>query len=192
LGGEVIKEKCPNCGYVLGIFPLLRASKSRFLQCPWCGRIFRGLSDVSVLDGVGIISTRHDLKGRSRDYLSYACRQLNLSKETEETAWTVLERFNKDWGTRAAVAGALYIACLLSGEHRSQSEIAFVLKVTEVTVRKRYGEISKRLDIDRRKIRLKRVREDFLQYCSNHAIRSTVRSASRVEGHRWMSARTRR
>jgi predicted Zn-ribbon and HTH transcriptional regulator len=151
--GGVVNERCPNCGYEFSTTILLKASKSRYLLCPRCRKAFFKLSDVSVLDGVGLISTRLDLRGRSKKYLEYACERLNLSKETEKTAWSVLERFNRDWGTRGTVAAALYIACLLSGEHRSQSEIASALKVTEVTVRKRYGEISKCLDIDRRKMR---------------------------------------
>jgi len=151
--GVVVNERCPNCGYEFSTTTLLKASKSRYLLCPGCHKVFFKLSDVSVLDGVGLISTRRDLRGRSKKYLEYACEHLNLSKETEEKAWSVLERFNKDWGTRSTVAAALYIACLLSGEHRSQSEIASVLKVTEVTVRKRYREISKCLDIDRRRLK---------------------------------------
>jgi hypothetical protein len=145
----VVREKCPNCGYEFSPASLLRASKSLFLLCPQCNRAFRKLSDVSVLDGVGLISTRRDLRRRSREYLRYACQQLGISQETEEMAWSVLEGYNRDWGTRTAVGGALYLACLLTRERHTQNEIASVLKLTEVAVRLRYVKIAKQLNINR-------------------------------------------
>jgi hypothetical protein len=148
-GGEVVRERCPNCGYEFSPSSLLRASKSRFLLCPKCRRAFRKLSDVSVLDGVGLISTRRDLRRRSREYLSYACQRLGISQGTEEMAWSVLVGYNRDWGTRTAVGGALYLACLLTRERHAQNEIASVLKLTEVAVRLRYVKIAKHLNINR-------------------------------------------
>jgi len=45
-------------------------------------------------------------------------------------------------------AAAVYIAALLSGERRTQKEIAHVAGVTEVTVRNRYKELAKELGIE--------------------------------------------
>ncbi len=42
-------------------------------------------------------------------------------------------------------AAAIYIACLLEGEKRTQKEIAEVANVTEVTVRNRYKNLKKNL-----------------------------------------------
>jgi transcription initiation factor TFIIB len=44
-------------------------------------------------------------------------------------------------------AASLYIASVLCGERRTQREIADVAGVTEVTIRNRYKEITKKLDI---------------------------------------------
>ena len=45
-------------------------------------------------------------------------------------------------------AAAIYIASILSGERRTQREVAEVAGVTEVTIRNRYKELAERLDID--------------------------------------------
>jgi transcription initiation factor TFIIB len=44
-------------------------------------------------------------------------------------------------------AAAIYIAAIQNGEMRTQKEVARAAKVTEVTVRNRYKELVKRLDI---------------------------------------------
>jgi len=45
-------------------------------------------------------------------------------------------------------AAAVYIACLLNNEKKTQKEIAIVAGVTEVTVRNRYKEIVKALKLN--------------------------------------------
>ena len=46
------------------------------------------------------------------------------------------------------VAAALYIACVLEGERRTQKEVAEAARVTEVTVRNRYRDLKENLDLD--------------------------------------------
>lgn len=46
------------------------------------------------------------------------------------------------------VAAALYIACVLEGERKTQKEVAEAAEVTEVTVRNRYRDLKENLDID--------------------------------------------
>jgi len=45
-------------------------------------------------------------------------------------------------------AASLYIASVLCGERRTQREIADEAGVTEVTIRNRYKELTKKLDIE--------------------------------------------
>ena len=46
-------------------------------------------------------------------------------------------------------ASALYIACVMNGENRTQKTIAEAAGVTEVTIRDRYQELKRFLDLDR-------------------------------------------
>jgi transcription initiation factor TFIIB len=46
-------------------------------------------------------------------------------------------------------ASALYIACVINGENRTQEMIAEAAGVTEVTIRNRYQELKRVLDLDR-------------------------------------------
>lgn len=45
-------------------------------------------------------------------------------------------------------SAALYVACVLEGEKKTQREIAEVANVTEVTVRNRYKHLKKSLRLD--------------------------------------------
>jgi transcription initiation factor TFIIB len=51
-------------------------------------------------------------------------------------------------GPTGIAPASLYIASVLCGERRTQREIADIAGVTEVTIRNRYKEIAKKLDID--------------------------------------------
>ncbi|MCD6434493.1 MAG: transcription initiation factor IIB, partial [Candidatus Diapherotrites archaeon] len=51
-------------------------------------------------------------------------------------------------GPTGVAAAAVYIAGLLKGERRTQKEVANVAGVTEVTIRNRYRELKKELNID--------------------------------------------
>jgi transcription initiation factor TFIIB len=51
-------------------------------------------------------------------------------------------------GPTGVAAAAVYIAGLLKGERRTQKEVANVAGVTEVTIRNRYRELKKKLDIE--------------------------------------------
>ena len=48
-------------------------------------------------------------------------------------------------GPTGLAAAASYIACLLTGERKTQREIAEIAQVTEVTIRNRYKELAERL-----------------------------------------------
>jgi transcription initiation factor TFIIB len=51
-------------------------------------------------------------------------------------------------GPTGVAAAAIYIACVLIGEKRTQREVADTTNITEVTIRNRYQELVKRLGIE--------------------------------------------
>jgi len=77
---------------------------------------------------------------------------LKLSTQTIKKAIEILKKA-QEMGLTAGkdpaglAAAAIYIAALLSGEVRTQKEVARAAQVTEVTVRNRYKELAKKLKI---------------------------------------------
>ncbi|RLE85645.1 MAG: transcription initiation factor IIB [Thermoprotei archaeon] len=77
---------------------------------------------------------------------------LKLSTQTIKKAIEILNKAQKMGLTAGKdpaglAAAAIYIAALLSGEVRTQKEVARAAQVTEVTVRNRYKELAKKLKI---------------------------------------------
>jgi transcription initiation factor TFIIB len=87
-----------------------------------------------------------------RDYISRFCSELKLSADVQAKTLDILVEATKKEltsgrGPTGIAAASLYIASVLCGEHRTQREVAEVAGVTEVTIRNRYKEITKKLDI---------------------------------------------
>lgn len=81
-------------------------------------------------------------------YIKKISNILMLGGKTEELAIKILEhakQINLTSGRspRSIAAASCYIASVLTGERRSQSKVAKVAKVTEVTIRNRYKELWK-------------------------------------------------
>ena len=88
-----------------------------------------------------------------QDYISRFCSQLKLSNDVQAKTNEILkkaasEELTSGRGPTGLAAAALYIASVLCGERRTQREVAEVAGVTEVTIRNRYKELAKELDID--------------------------------------------
>jgi transcription initiation factor TFIIB len=86
-------------------------------------------------------------------YIPRFCSKLGLSTEIRERAMVILKDdegtgMAKGWGPIGTAAAAIYIATVLSGEYRTEKEIAKVAGTTEITIRDRYKELVKRLNID--------------------------------------------
>lgn len=86
------------------------------------------------------------------DYISRFCSELKLSNEVQAKAMEILKLAAKNAlitgrGPTGNAAASLYIASVLCCERRTQRDVADVAGVTEVTVRNRYKEITKKLDI---------------------------------------------
>jgi transcription initiation factor TFIIB len=88
-----------------------------------------------------------------KDYISRFCSQLKLSNDVQTKTLEILahaakEELTSGRGPTGLAAASLYIATVLCGERRTQRQVAEIAGVTEVTIRNRYKELTKKLDID--------------------------------------------
>ncbi|MBE3136936.1 MAG: transcription initiation factor IIB [Thermoplasmata archaeon] len=86
------------------------------------------------------------------DYISRFCSELKLSGDVRAKTVEILREaahreLTSGRGPTGMAAASLYIASVLCGERRTQREVADVAGVTEVTIRNRYKELTKKLDI---------------------------------------------
>ncbi|MGA2916918.1 transcription initiation factor IIB [Methanoregula sp.] len=87
------------------------------------------------------------------DYVPRFCSGLTLNGEVQSRAVEILRQASEreltsGRGPTGVAAAAIYIASILSGERRTQREVAEVSGVTEVTIRNRYKELAEKLDIE--------------------------------------------
>lgn len=81
------------------------------------------------------------------------CSMLGLSDRVQAKAGEVLKKAKKHdvtsgKGPTGVAAAAIYIACVLVGEKRTQREVADICGITEVTIRNRYKEIVEEMGIE--------------------------------------------
>ena len=87
------------------------------------------------------------------DYISRFCSELKLSGDVRAKTVEILREaahreLTSGRGPTGMAAASLYIASVLCGERRTQREVAEIAGVTEVTIRNRYKELTKKLDMD--------------------------------------------
>ena len=95
------------------------------------------------------------LPAMPKDYVPRFASMLGLSDRVQARAIRILEKAKKfeathGKGPTGVAAAALYIAAVLGGEKRTQREIADSVGVTEVTIRNRFKEIVRKLDIEKK------------------------------------------
>ena len=103
-----------------------------------------------------LIAQKLSIKILSIDISSFIdrfCADLDLSDKVRTKAKEILKKAVKAGLTngpspQGIAAAIVYIAAILGGEHRTQNEMSKIIGVTEVTIRTRYKEIAKKLDID--------------------------------------------
>lgn len=83
-------------------------------------------------------------------YIAKFSNQLTMQGKVEEIAHKILKsakelRLTSGRGPTGIAAAASYIASVLTGERKTQREIAEIAQVTEVTIRNRYKELVERL-----------------------------------------------
>ncbi len=86
-------------------------------------------------------------------YVPRFCSMLGLSDKVQARAVDILRKAKKHditsgKGPTGVAAAAIYIACVLVGEKRTQREVADICGITEVTIRNRYCEIVKKMNIE--------------------------------------------
>jgi len=99
------------------------------------------------------------------DYVNKICNDLNIDNQNLRTAAIrILKKtfnncekknllFKSGKNPAAIAAAAIYIACLLTNTKRTQDQIAKTGSITNVTLRTRYQEILKIIDVDPKDIR---------------------------------------
>ncbi|MBL7206377.1 MAG: transcription initiation factor IIB [Candidatus Aenigmarchaeota archaeon] len=92
------------------------------------------------------------LPAKAQDYIPRFGSLLDLSEKVQVKAVDVLDDATKydvtsGKGPIGVAAAALYISAVLSGEKKTQREVADIIGVTEVTIRNRYKEIVESLGI---------------------------------------------
>ena len=83
-------------------------------------------------------------------YVSKFSNQLTMQGKVDEIAGKILKiarelKLTSGRGPTGIAAAASYIASVLTGERKTQREIAEIAQVTEVTIRNRYKELTERL-----------------------------------------------
>ncbi|MBS7288355.1 MAG: transcription initiation factor IIB [Candidatus Freyarchaeota archaeon] len=102
-----------------------------------------------ILRGLQLKSPRPN----AADFIPRFATELKLSAKARTKALEILNKA-KELGLTGGkdptglAAAALYIAGILTGERRAQREIAEVAHVTEVTIRNRYKELVKKLNLN--------------------------------------------
>ena len=86
------------------------------------------------------------------DYIPRFASALKLSAETQSKAVEILEQAQKSEltsgrGPTGIAAASLYVAALINNEKKTQREVADVAGVTEVTIRNRYKELLRELNL---------------------------------------------
>ena len=87
---------------------------------------------------------------KTSQYLTKFSNQLTMEGTAEEIAHRILFvakelKLTSGRGPAGIAAAASYIASTLTGERRTQREVAEIAQVTEVTIRNRYKELAERL-----------------------------------------------
>lgn len=124
----------------------------------------RTLDEVAEKSGVGrkeigriyrFIARELDMRvlpSSPQDYIQRFSAELKLRSETTARANQILKEATRHEltcgrGPTGVAGSVIYIASILTGEKRTQREVATVASVTEVTIRNRYKELTRKLKI---------------------------------------------
>jgi transcription initiation factor TFIIB len=135
-----------------------------YMACRQCN-VIRSLEDVAKAATItrkeAARNYRHlyqqlkpDVPRVNRDQLiTKYVSALKISGVTEQLCRKIMvqakeKRLTIGRAPEGITAAALYIACRLSEEHRTQGELSKTAQITEVTIRNRYKELVKELDIE--------------------------------------------
>ncbi len=99
------------------------------------------------------------------DYIPRFASALKLTPETQSKAVEILEmaensELTSGRGPTGIAAASLYVAALINNEKKTQREVADIAGVTEVTIRNRYKELIKKLKLEEKIKKLKKIQLD--------------------------------
>ncbi|HDI00982.1 MAG TPA: transcription initiation factor IIB [Candidatus Bathyarchaeota archaeon] len=129
---------CRICGHVRTLDEIADAAS---LEKKEVGRSFRFLVSEMKL---------HVPPLTPRDYVARLLSRLRMRGEAEDIAYKTLAiaselRLTSGRGPMGVAAAAVYVASVLTGERKTQREIAELARVTEVTIRNRYKSLVKNI-----------------------------------------------
>jgi len=154
---KAIKQKLIRGRSIRGM-----AAAAIYIACRQC-KFTRTLEEVAEASGLSKkeVGRRYRFLVKELNYFippctprQYALRliaQLAMEGEAEEIAQRILElaselRLTSGRGPAGVAAAATYIASVLTGERKTQREIAELARVTEVTIRNRYKSLIEHLN----------------------------------------------
>ncbi len=114
-----------------------------------------GIDKKTLGKNYRFVMRKLDIKLMPADPINYVHRfasRLDLSPITQTKALKLIDSIKKNGlnsgkSPKAIAAGAIYLAAIMNGEKRTQEKVAMVSNVTEVTIRNRYKEFSKKLGL---------------------------------------------
>ncbi|OYT44667.1 transcription initiation factor IIB [Candidatus Bathyarchaeota archaeon ex4484_40] len=137
------------------------SAASVYIACRQCG-LARTLDDIASVSSVSKKEIGRSYRFLVKElnyfipplkpsqYVSKFSNQLTMQGKVEEIASKILKvasdlKLTSGRGPTGIAAAASYIASLLTGERKTQREIAEIAQVTEVTIRNRYKELVEQL-----------------------------------------------
>jgi transcription initiation factor TFIIB len=159
----IIYRKVINEGLTRGRSIRSMANACMYLACRQ-NKLVRTIAELSKASNISskVIATNYRLlimklkifvpQIRSNQHITKLSNQIGLSGMTEGFAHKILigakkEKLTSGRGPKSIAAAACYIASILTGERKTQREVAEAADLTEVTIRNRYKEMSERLKI---------------------------------------------
>ena len=153
---KAVKERLIRGRSIQGV-----TSASIYLACRQCG-LPRTLDEISQASMVNKKEVGRSYRFLIRElnysipplrpsqYITKFSNQLTMQGKVEEIAHKILAsakelKLTSGRGPTGIAAAASYIASVLTGERKTQREIAEIAQVTEVTIRNRYKELVERL-----------------------------------------------
>ncbi|HIE14578.1 TPA: transcription initiation factor IIB [Candidatus Bathyarchaeota archaeon] len=153
---KAVKERLIRGRSIQGI-----SAASVYIACRQCG-LARTLDDIAAASSVSKKEIGRSYRFLVKElnyfipplkpsqYVSKFSNQLTMQGKVEEIASRILTvaselKLTSGRGPTGIAAAASYIASLLTGERKTQREIAEIAQVTEVTIRNRYKELVEQL-----------------------------------------------
>ena len=131
---------CRQCGSARTLDEVAKASRTERKEVAHCYRILIENSDCAIP------------LANPRQHVSRFLEQLAIEGKTVELVYKIMKsvedgKFTAGKNPVGIISAAIYMAGRLAGEKRTQREISEVTRVTETSIRNRYKDLEKHLDL---------------------------------------------